>query len=156
MGKFVLSVINKAKAAKSALKLKTAMKGQQGLYTFFSIWFYVIDQYVSKKPSSLAKTAMSVYLIPFTPSSWVCDDKGFEGMSARRRLKIIKSNFSKEGIVKDNDVLWLKNDLRKGFELDLKQKGLDINSILLELPEDKIEAKVNTLKQEKKYKELIR
>lgn len=156
MGKFVLSVLNKAKATKNALKLKTAMKGQQGLYTFFSIWFYCIDQYASKNPSSMARTIMKLYLIPFTPSDWTCDDKGFEGVKAKQRLKLIKYNYAKDKVVKDKDVLWLKNELRPAFEEDLKKKGLDVNSVLLDLPEDKISGKLKQLKQENKFKEMLK
>ena len=156
MGKFIKSVIDKAKATKSALKLKTAMKGQQGIYTFFSIWFYCIDQYASKNPSAMARTIMKIYLIPFTPGDWTCDDKGFIGVTAKQRLKLIKYNYAKDKVVKDKDVLWLKNELRPAFEKDLKQKGLDIDSVLLDLPEEKIAGKLKALKQDKKYKEMLK
>lgn len=156
MGKFVKSIIDKAKATKNAFKLNAAMTSQRGLYTFFSIWFYCIDQYVSKNPNATARTIMKIYLIPLTPGDWTCDDKGFEKVSARQRLKLIKYNYAKDRVVKPKDVKWLKNELRPAFEKDLKDKGLDINSLLLDLPEEKIQAKVSMLKQDKKYKEMLK
>lgn len=156
MGKFIKSVIEKARQKKSALKLTMAMKGQQGIYTFFSIWFWTIEQFAGGSPSALAVQSMNVYLIPFTPGDWVCTDGQFKGVKAKRRLKMIKSNWAKDKVVKDVDKKWLLDELKVGFEDDMREKNLDVSRILVDLPEEEISKNISRVKSEKKFKEMLK
>jgi len=159
MGKFIKKQIEKIKqkkqAIKSATKLKVMLKGQQGLYTFYSIWFATIKSYIKGKPSKVKRLAWKIYVIPFIPSDWVCDDRGYEGVKAKRRCKLIHHRLIKEGVVVDKDKKWLKKELLPGFENDFMQKNLDFDK-LGDMSDEAIEKNIVKIKTEKKYKEMLK
>ena len=159
MPKFVKDVIEKAKEAKratsAAIKLKTALKGKQGLYTFYSIWFSTIDSFIGGNPSFVMKQSWKVYVIPFVPKDWVCDDFGFEGVKAKRRCQLIYHGLNKTGKISKKEKLWLKTELLPAFKKDFADKSLDFEK-LGEMKETEIESKLKQAKGEKKFKEMMK
>ena len=144
MVKFIKKLIEKKHAITSALRLKSVMKGKQGLYTFYSIWFATIEAYASGKPSGVMQTSWKIYVIPFVPNDWTCIDKGFLGVKAKRRCKLIQHNLNKTKKISLVDKKWLKNELLEGFKKDFVGKNLDFDK-LVEMPEEHIKLKLKKL-----------
>jgi len=155
MAKFVKELIEKKRAITNALRVKSVMKGKQGLYTFYSIWFSTIRSYATGKPSSVMKASWNLYVVPFVPGDWVCTDKDFVGVKAKRRCKLINHNLSKTGKVSLKDRKWLKEELLIAFQKDFSDKNLDFDKIV-EMPEDKIDLKIKKTKSDKKFKEMLK
>jgi len=159
MPKFIKEQIEKAKQLKrgteSAFKLKAMMKGKQGLYTFYSIWFSCIKAFIKGNPSWTMKQAWKVYVIPFVPNDWTCTDKGFEGVKARRRCILIQHQLNKELVVTPKNKRWLKKELLPAFEKDFRDKELDFDK-LGEMPEEKIQKQVEKLKNEKRFEAMLK
>ena len=149
MTKFVKELIEKKRAITNALKVKSVMKGKQGLYTFYSIWFSTIKSYATGKPSSVMKASWKLYVVPFVPSDWVCTDKGFVGVKAKRRCKLINHGLNKTGKISLKDHKWLENELLIAFQKDFSDKNLDFDK-LVEMPEDKIDLKLKKFNKENK------
>jgi hypothetical protein len=158
MGKFVKKKIEalkeKKRAVQSAFKLKTMMKGKMGLYTFYSIWFATIKAYIAGEPSKVKRLAWKIYVVPFIPGDWTCTDKGYEGVKAKRRCKLIQHRLNKENVVNDKDKVWLKEELLPAFEEDFRKKNLDFEK-LGGMDDEKININIKKLKSEKKYKEML-
>jgi hypothetical protein len=158
MGKFVKETIEalkeKKRAVQSAFKLKTMMKGKQGLYVFYSIWFATIKAYISGKPSKIKRLAWKVYVIPFIPCDWTCTDDGYVGVKAKRRCVLIQHHLNKEGLVNSKDKTWLKKELLVAFEDDFKKKNLDFDKIG-GMDDDRISVNIKKLKSENRFKEML-
>lgn len=159
MGKFVKSKIDALKEKKKALsnsfKIKAMFKGKQGLYTFYSIWFAAIKAYISGSPSTVMKQAWKIYVIPFIPRDWVCDDSGYEGVKAKRRCKLINHRLKKQGEISKKDIVWLENELLPAFEKDFELKNLSFDKLGV-VNEDAIAEKLKQTKKEKKFKEMLK
>jgi len=156
MSKFVLKDLkNKARALRGAIKLKAIMKGKQGLYVFYSIWFSTIKAYIKGNPSWTFQQAWKIYLIPFIPRDWRCTDPGFMGLKAKERCKLISKDFRKNGFVSNGSKRWLQDELLPSFEKDFLNKNMDFNK-LGDIPEEKIKEKVIKYKNDKKYKGLFK
>ena len=159
MGKFVRDKIEalkeKKKAFSNSFKIKAMFKGKQGLYTFYSIWFASIRAYIGGSPSMVMQQAWKIYVIPFIPSDWECDDEGHVGVKAKRRCKLIHHRFKKTGLINDKDKSWLEKELLVSFEKDFKSKNLLFDD-LIPINEDAIESKLKKVKSEKKFKEMLK
>jgi hypothetical protein len=155
LGKFVKSVIEKKKAVTNAMKLNAAMKGKQGLYTFYTIWFKAIESYIKGNPSWIMRQAWNVYVIPFIPGGWTCDDKDYVGVKAKRRCQLIQHELNKTGKISKKHKLWLKCELLPAFRDDFRDKNLDFDK-LGEMNESHIEAQVKKAKGEKRFKEMFK
>jgi len=156
MGKFVLKDLRKkARALRGAIKLKAIMKGKQGLYVFYSIWFSTIKEYIKGKPSWTYQQAWKLYVIPFIPRDWRCTDPGFMGVKAKVRCKKISKELREFGEVKVGSKRWLQDELLPSFEKDFLNKNMDFNA-LGDIPEDKIKKKVLELKKGNKFKEMLK
>jgi len=158
MGKFVKkNIVEKIKAKKKALgnaiKIKAMFKGKQGLYTFYSIWFSTLRAYASGKPSRVKVLSWKTYVIPFVPKDWTCDDKGYEGVKAKRRCKLIQHRLKKTGEIVKKDRKWISEELLPAFENDFKEKNLSFDEIV-DMDDSSIESKLRQAKQEKKFEEL--
>jgi len=155
MSKFVKSVIEQKKAVSNALKVKAMFKGKQGLYTFYTIWFKAIEAYISGNPSWTMRQAWKVYVIPFIPNDWTCDDAGYEGVKAKRRCKLIQHELNKTGKISKKQKLWLKCELLPAFKNDFAEKNLDFDK-LGEMNDDQIERKIKEAKSQSKIKEMLK
>jgi len=154
MGKFIKKLIEKKRTVKSALKLKAMLKGEAGLYTFYSIWFDTIKAYALGNPSRVKRLAWKIYVVPFVPSDWTCTDEGYEGVKAKRRCKLIQHRLNKDGLVNDKDKVWLEKELLVSFEDDFRKKNLAFDKLGV-MNDEKIEVNIKKLKSENKYKEMF-
>lgn len=145
MGKFKTKFSDIKRSVKASVKLKTALKGQQGLYTFFTIWFAIIKAYGTGSPSELMKKAFGIWVIPFVPGSWVCTDEGYVGVKAKRRCKLIHRKLKKEGFISEKNLAWINNELLKSFEEDFDMKNLDFQK-LGSFDEDSVQKSINKAK----------
>lgn len=155
MPKFVKTIIEKKRAATSAMKLNAAMKGKQGLYTFYTIWFQTIEAYIKGNPNWTFRQAWKVYVIPFIPGDWTCDDKDYEGVKAKRRCKLIQHELNKTGKISKKHKVWLKTELLPAFRDDFREKNLDFDK-LGEMNDEQIEKQIKKAKGEKKFKEMLK
>jgi hypothetical protein len=164
MGKFVKSVIDKAKAFTNERRKNIIDKAATIMFTDyekkFKLFLKGINGFISGSPNKTDELAFTtLYKFPGygIDRKTSCDDGDYKGVKARKRCHLIHKRWIDNKIVLSEDKLWLKRELipylKYGFE---KQSGKVFETLGNISDDESKEAYLLFSKNKNKFKELLK